>query len=110
MNWMNRSLFEKHVMGGEVPVLVAFCASWCGYCRRLIPILKRLADRRRGEILVGVMDNDTEPELFRQEQIEVLPTLVLYRKGRAIGSIVSPESGARIDGFLDEVMEKTIIT
>lgn len=104
MNRMDRGLFQRYAMEGEMPVLVAFCSSGCGYCRRITPALKRLADRCRGKLMVGVLDNDLEPELFRQEQIEALPTLVLYRGGEVLGSIVGPESGGCIEAFLGETM------
>ena len=104
MNYMNRDLFQQYAMEGERPVLVAFCDSECGYCRRIQPALKRLAERRRGELLVGVLDNAMEPALFRSEQIEALPTLVLYRQGEVIGSIVGPDSGDAIEEFLEEVL------
>lgn len=105
MKYMDRALFRQHAMEGRDPVLVAFCASDCGYCRRIIQPLKRLAEERRGCLRVGVLDNDMEPELFRSEEIEVLPTLVLYRGGEVLGSIVGPESGDRIEEFLEEVMK-----
>ena len=104
MNYMNRELFQRYAMEGDRPVLVAFCASDCGYCRRIQPALKRLADSRRGELLVGILDNAMEPELFRSERIEALPTLVLYHGGEAIGSVVGPDSGDAIDEFLEEVL------
>ena len=75
MNYMNRELFQRYAVEGSQPVLVAFCASDCGYCRRIQPALKRLADKRRGELLVGVLDNAMEPELFRDiHVISVLPS------------------------------------
>lgn len=104
MNYMNQVLFQQHAMEGKEPVLVAFCDSECGYCRRITPALKRLAERSRGQLLVGVLDQGMEPGLFRQEQIEALPTLVLYRQGEVLGSIVGPDSGDSIDEFLDEAL------
>jgi len=41
-----------------------------------------------------------------QERIEVVPTLVLYRGGEAIGSIVAPESRAMIEAFIGEAMRE----
>ena len=104
MNYMDRMLFHQVTKDGEMPVLVAFCASDCGYCRRITPALKRLADRSRGKLGVGVLDISMEPELFREERIEALPTLVLYRGGGVMGSIVGPDSGDVIEEFLEELL------
>lgn len=104
MNYMDRTLFHRVTKESEMPVLVAFCASDCGYCRRITPALKRLANRCRGKLGVGVLDISMEPELFREERIEALPTLVLYRDGGVMGSIVGPDSGDVIDEFLEELL------
>ena len=104
MNYMDRALFYRVTRNCENPVLVAFCASDCGYCRRIMPALKRLAEQNRGEMGVGVLDIYMEPALFREEQIEALPTLVLYRGGEVLGSIVGPDSGDVIEEFLEEML------
>ena len=42
--------------------------------------------------------------LAGKEQIEVIPTMVLYQNGEALGSIVAPESKARIDEFINDTL------
>ena len=57
-------------------------------------------------LVVGKINIDEEAALSQQEQIEVIPTLVLYRDGQAVASIVAPESKAMIDQFLEESLKK----
>ena len=97
---MNMESFKKHVMEGKDPVLVEFWAPWCVYCRRINPALDKVAQQYEGKLLVGKVNIDEEPLLAHQEKIEVIPTLILYQNGEALGSIVAPESKARIEEFI----------
>ena len=101
---MNQELFQKYAVEGNAPVLVEFWAPWCVYCRRIAPALEKIADQYAGKVVVGKVNIDDEPLLAHQEQIEVIPTLVLYHKGQALGSIVAPESKARIEEFINETI------
>lgn len=103
---MNKELFRKNAMEGNVPVLVEFWAPWCVYCRRISPALEKIADQYRSKVLVGKVNIDEEPILAHQERIEVIPTLILYQNGEALGSIVAPESKARIEEFIQETLGK----
>ena len=40
------------------------------------------------------------------EGIKVIPTLVLFRNGKAVGSITAPGSKAEIDRFIQETLAK----
>lgn len=90
----------------ETPVLADFWAPWCTYCRRIGPAYDKIAQQYAGTLTAARVNIDTEPELARQEQIEVIPTLVLYRGGKSIASIVAPESKAMIEAFLEETLKK----
>ena len=102
---MNREQFEQAIRGGK-SVLVDFWAPWCGYCRRIGPAYEKIGEEYADLLVVGKVNIDEEPALAQAEQIEVIPTLVLYKNGQAVDSIVAPASKAMIDRFIQEALEK----
>ncbi len=106
MQNMNAEAFRDALARSEKPVLVDFWAPWCTYCCRIAPAFDKIAQQYADSLIVGKVNIDEEPALAQQEQIEVIPTLVLYRGGQAVASIVAPESKAMIDQFLEESAEK----
>ena len=103
---MNTEAFHAALAQSEKPVLVDFWAPWCTYCRRIGPAYDKIAQQYAESLIIGKVNIDEEPTLAQQEQIEVIPTLVLYRDGQAVASIVAPESKAMIDQFLEESLKK----
>ena len=92
----------QELMNEGKAVLVDYWAPWCGYCRRIGPAYDRIADQFSGELEVVKVNIDEAMDLARREQIEVIPTLVLYRDGKALASVVAPESKAAIEEFIRE--------
>ncbi len=89
----------------EKPVLLEFWAPWCVYCRRIVPALEKVSQQQAENLIVGQVNIDEEPQLAAKEQIEVIPTLILYHKGKAVGSIVAPESKAKIEEFIEKTLK-----
>lgn len=104
MTAMNQELFQKFAQEGSRPVLVEFWAPWCVYCRRITPALQKVSVQYADSLVVGQINIDEEPLLAQKERIEVVPTLILYQNGEALGSIVAPESKARIEEFIQDTL------
>ena len=103
---MNSDAFRSALAQEGKYVLVDFWAPWCTYCRRIGPAYEKIAPEYGDKLIVGKVNIDDEPGLASQEQIEVIPTLVLYRGGKAVASIGAPVSKAMIDTFLKESMKQ----
>ena len=101
---LNKELFENYVQDENKAVLVDYWAPWCVYCRRIAPAYEKIAEQFGNQIHVGKINIDDEQALAIKEQIEVIPTLVLYKGGQVLGSIVAPESKAAIETFIKETL------
>lgn len=102
---MNQTQFEQF-MHEEKPVLVDYWAPWCVYCRRIAPAYEKIAEEYGDQLVIGKVNIDEESQLAEAEKIEVIPTLVLYRGGKAVDSIVAPDSKAAIERFIQTAMER----
>ena len=102
---INKNQFEQLLQGSK-PVLVDFWAPWCSYCRRIGPAYDALAEKYGENVEIVKLNIDEEQALAQAEGIEVIPTLVLYSGGKAVDSIVAPESKARMERFIEEALAK----
>ncbi len=75
--------FEELVLKNKNTVLLDFWASWCGPCKMLSPIISEIAEEY-SEITVGKVNVDDEAELSMEFGIMSIPTLVIFKDGKAI--------------------------
>ena len=102
---MNKEQLQQAMNGGK-PVLVDFWAPWCGYCRRIGPAYEKIAEEYGDQLIVAKVNIDEDGQLAEAAQVEVSPTLVLYKDGKAVDSVVNPGSKAAIDQFIQEALAK----
>ena len=75
------------LLSGSVPVLVDFYANWCGPCQMMAPIVEQVNTQMQQRLRVVKIDTDKYPQLASQHQINALPTLVLFKQGKAVDRI-----------------------
>lgn len=103
---LNLNNFQAEALEADQPVLVDFWAPWCGYCRRIGPAYEKVAEEYGDRLEVVKINIDEEGQLAEAAQVEVIPTLILYRDGKAVDSIVNPGSKAAIDQFIQAALFK----
>ncbi len=91
--------FEQEVLRAEEPVLVDFWASWCGPCQKMSPIVDEIAEQTAG-IKVGKVNVDEQDELAAQYGIMSIPTLIVFRNGKAAQQSVGVISKKEIQTML----------
>lgn len=102
---INKEQFQQMV-SGDKPLLVDYWAPWCGYCRRIGPAYEKIAEEYGDRMEVAKINIDEEGQLAEAERVDVIPTLILYKNGKAVDSVVNPGSKAAIDQFIQEALAK----
>ena len=80
--------FDTEVLRSDVPVLVDFWAEWCGPCKRLAPTVDALATDYAGKLTVGKLNVDENQSVSFKFQIRGIPTLLLFKGGQVVESVV----------------------
>lgn len=79
-------LKELEELTKEGTVLVDFFATWCGPCKMLAPVLEELdADPSFGAQIIKI-DTDEAEDIARNFRIQAIPTLILFKDGKAVKS------------------------
>jgi thioredoxin 1 len=79
--------FQRHVLESDLPVLVDLWADWCGPCRLVAPIVKKLAEEYAGRLRVGKLDVEANPMTPAQYGVYSIPTLLLFKGGSEVDRI-----------------------
>lgn len=80
--------FDAAIRNTDKPVLVDFFATWCGPCRMLAPVLEQLAAEHADTLTVGKVNVDDAPDLAARFGVVSIPTLILFRTGKAVKKTV----------------------
>jgi thioredoxin 1 len=93
--------FEEVVVNSETPILVDFWAEWCGPCKMIAPVLEELAQEMDGQLLIGKLDVDHNPDTAMAFGVMSIPTLLLFKGGEPIDRIVGFQPKAQLKRRLE---------
>ena len=97
---LTKANFEMETLKSDKPVLVDFCAPWCGPCRMLAPVLAEIAEEKADTVKVGKVNVDEEPELAAKYGISGIPALLLFKDGKVVATSVGFKPKAEVEAFI----------
>lgn len=96
--------FDATVIKSDIPVLVDFWAPWCGPCQAIGPILEELAEEFAGRAAIVKIDVDSEPKIAHAMGIRSIPTLVLFKDGSQIETIIGLKSKEELKALINKAI------
>jgi thioredoxin 1 len=94
--------FDEEVLQSDLPVLVDFWAPWCGPCLAIAPSVEELAKEYSGKIKMGKMNVDENPQIPSTYGIRGIPTLILFKGGKAINQVVGAVPKSQLKVMIDK--------
>jgi thioredoxin 1 len=95
--------FQNAVIESDLPVLVDFFAPWCGPCKALAPVLDGVAKTYESRLGVVKVNVDDAQQLAARYRIRGVPTLMFFKEGKVVDTVVGMPSGGalrtKLDGF-----------
>jgi thioredoxin 1 len=95
--------FGAEVLESEGPVLVDFWAPWCGPCRVVAPVLEEIASERP-DLRIVKLNVDDNQQTAAQYQVLSIPTLILFKGGAPVKTVVGAYPKKKLEQELEPVL------
>ncbi len=96
--------FESEIVNSEMPSMVDFWAEWCGPCKKVGPVVEELAAEYEGKIKIAKMDVDSNRQTPAKFGIRNIPTLILFKGGEVVNTIVGAQPKTSIEEELKKLL------
>jgi thioredoxin 1 len=104
---ISQDQFEAEVVRAAKPVVVEVYAVWCGPCRRLSPVLEKLAGSLTNRAEFVKLNLDEVPALASRFDIQGVPTLLFFNKGKLVSTILGGPEEDDLKKRLESFVEKS---
>ncbi len=94
------------VLEANTLVFVDFYADWCGPCKLIAPSLLVLAEEFNGMVTFAKLNIDQSPDVARRYSVKSIPTLMIFRRGKPIRTMVGVSPIGHYRGELQKVVTK----
>lgn len=87
-------------IAGKKLVLVDFNAKWCKPCKMMQPFIDKIHEERKNDVIVISVDTDMARDLAMKYEINLLPTVMMFRENQVI---------YKSEGFLDQAYLDSLV-
>jgi thioredoxin len=97
--------FRSMVLDASKPVLVDFWARWCRYCPAVSRMVDKMSGAYRGRLVFARVDVVDNQGCARRFNIQYLPTLLLFQKGKVVKRWVGVVSRSDVEREVDRFLK-----
>lgn len=103
--------FQKEVIDKSMifPVIVDLWATWCGPCKTLGPILEKLVDATKGQVILAKVDVDKCPQIAQAFQAQSIPAVYAMKDGKILDGFVGAQPEHVVSEFVNKLLPEAVV-